>query len=432
MLRVNGLYGHIKRNDGRALVMLGAYLLALPLVGFAVLMVPVMMWSVGQDEVPTPLDILVRTGTPFLILGLAIVAFRAWRWSRGAELLPGCRAVTAREEPRLARIAAHVSATLGMPEPRLGVLEVRARNAFAVGLGARSAGVGVTRGLLQALDDDELAAVVASQLVRVREGDTRLMAVSGLMLRTILMLRRLNPLAIRRARWLLVFVLLPPLLLLFLFTGVASGLAGTLARTAFLLVSASRHLAADAQAVGVTHHPAALASALARMEGRSAVPGLDPALDGVMMDGAFDGEFATHPTIAERVEALRRHTGAMIDTGGAHRDTREAPWGQRSARGVRDALRNGGGGAARPAILSVDRANARVDEGVFGVPRVIGYGVVLVLVAMHFGLSMAFDHAAEAMGDTVGFAATDMPIPSRPSSSAPALPDGLGALRGTR
>ena len=89
-----------------------------------------------------------------------------------------------------------------------------------------------------------------------------------------------------------------------------------------LLIASAREFIADAEAVRLTQNPAALVSALRRIEGRSAIPGLAAGQDAMMIDGAHEGAFATHPTIAERVAAIISVTGSMALIAPARRDTR--------------------------------------------------------------------------------------------------------------
>ena len=89
-----------------------------------------------------------------------------------------------------------------------------------------------------------------------------------------------------------------------------------------LLIASAREFIADAEAVRLTQNPAALVSALRRIEGRSVIPGLAAGQDAMMIDGAHEGAFATHPTIAERVAAIISVTGSMALIAPARRDTR--------------------------------------------------------------------------------------------------------------
>jgi len=91
-----------------------------------------------------------------------------------------------------------------------------------------------------------------------------------------------------------------------------------------LLITSAREFIADAEAARLTQNPAALVSALRRIEGRSLIPGLAAGQDAMMIDGAHEGAFATHPTIAERVAAIISVTGSMALIAPARRDTRTA------------------------------------------------------------------------------------------------------------
>jgi heat shock protein HtpX len=71
---------------------------------------------------------------------------------------------------------------------------------------------------------------------------------------------------------------------------------------------------ADAGAVELTRNPDAVISALRKIEGRSTLTDLPTPLrpmyiDSVAEDGFLAGIFATHPTIAERIEALVAYAG---------------------------------------------------------------------------------------------------------------------------
>src|SRR3712207_1230982 len=129
-----------------------------------------------------------------------------------------------------------------------------------------------------------------------------------------------------------------------------------------LLIASAREFIADAEAVRLTQNPAALVSALHRIQGRSVIPGLAAGQDAMMIDGAHEGAFATHPTIAERVAAIVAVTGSMALIAPARRDTR-APalrsagdFGRRPAQNLETAF-------SRGARKSAGTALARVSSG---------------------------------------------------------------------
>jgi len=53
-------------------------------------------------------------------------------------------------------------------------------------------------------------------------------------------------------------------------------------------------------------------SALSKIEGRSQIHHLDPMTEAMMIDGAVDGEYASHPPVQERISALAQYSGSMI------------------------------------------------------------------------------------------------------------------------
>jgi heat shock protein HtpX len=70
--------------------------------------------------------------------------------------------------------------------PKVYLIEADYMNAFASGYSEKSAMIAITRGLLQKLDREELAAVMAHELSHIRHGDIKLTLIasvlSGLML----------------------------------------------------------------------------------------------------------------------------------------------------------------------------------------------------------------------------------------------------------
>ena len=84
--------------------------------------------------------------------------------------------------------------------PRLKIMDTDRLNAFATGLSEKQYAITVTRGLLAALDDAELEAVLAHELTHIRNEDVRMMVTAVDHRRRDLVLRRARlPLARRAA-----------------------------------------------------------------------------------------------------------------------------------------------------------------------------------------------------------------------------------------
>ncbi len=368
MLRVNGFYGHVKRNDLRSAAMFAGFLVAFQLVAAVALFLP--LFLLDPRHAPFVFGFsgyLERYAPLVLAAGGAMFLLRFSRHVASVRATVAFAYVDRRTHPRLVDAVETQAIAAGLPFPKVGLIDGPARNAFACGLSARSAVVVATRGLVEALDDDELAAVVAHEIAHIKNGDIRLMAAANVLMDNLEWLRRRNPLRVAGYGRALLAVLVPPFLLLCLLAGVVTAAAFTLARVSRLLISSSREFVADAEAVRATHNPAALISALRRIEGRSAVEGIGPQADAMMIDGAVEGAFASHPPIAERIAVLERLSGAMAHVPLARKDTRPAD--QATARRGGASGREGAPGpgtAPAPARSLIGRVNAGPRESILG------------------------------------------------------------------
>ena len=85
---------------------------------------------------------------------------------------------TISEEPRAYRMLENLSISRGMTTPRLMVMETPVMNAFASGIRPDNYQVTLTRGLMDALDDEELEAVIAHELSHIRHKDVRMLIIA--------------------------------------------------------------------------------------------------------------------------------------------------------------------------------------------------------------------------------------------------------------
>jgi len=184
-------------------------------------------------------------------------------------------------------------------------------NAFATGRNPQNAAVAVTTGLLNMLSRDELAGVVSHELAHIKNHDTLLMTVTATIAGAVSMLaqfglffgggqRNSNSNSGLGGIATLAMVLLAPL-------------AAMLVQMA---ISRTREYAADSMGARISGNPAALASALAKIDSAAHqienVPAeRDPAtahlfiinpLSGARMDNLF----STHPATENRIAALEQ------------------------------------------------------------------------------------------------------------------------------
>jgi Zn-dependent protease with chaperone function len=326
-MRVNGLYGHVASNDARSVALFAGFVAVFHLLAILALVVPLALVDIDHAPLYGWTGYLVKWVPILTVIGAALFAVQmAWH-VRTVRRRTDFRFVDDHDEPRLCRIVEPLAIAAGLPTPYVGVIDSPALNAFACGIRQKDAVLVFTRGLIDGLDDDELAAVAAHEIVHIVNGDIRLIAATNVCLDTLKLLqprpsargakRIQEALSLPFMAW-----LLPMMLVLFLVVMFLRRLAVDASHLTRLLIASAREYIADAEAVRLTQNPAALVSALQRIEGRSVIPGLAAGQDAMMIDGAHEGAHATHPTIAERVSAIVSVTGSMTMIAPARRDTR--------------------------------------------------------------------------------------------------------------
>jgi heat shock protein HtpX len=90
----------------------------------------------------------------------------------------GARSLERRENTRIYNIVENLCMTCGMDMPKVNVVDDPQLNAFASGINKKTYTVTVTTGLMQRLNDAELAGVIGHELTHIRNRDTRLLITS--------------------------------------------------------------------------------------------------------------------------------------------------------------------------------------------------------------------------------------------------------------
>ncbi len=90
-----------------------------------------------------------------------------------AVAMTGAQQIEKSDNPRLYRTVENLSITLGIPMPKVYMIDDAAPNAFATGRNPQHAIVAATTGLLEIMDDRELAAVMAHEMGHVQNYDIR-------------------------------------------------------------------------------------------------------------------------------------------------------------------------------------------------------------------------------------------------------------------
>ncbi len=216
-------------------------------------------------------------------------------------------------------VADEMAIAAGIPRPALYVIPDADPNAFATGTEPSNASIAVTEGLLSQLTREELQAVVAHEMSHIRNFDIRLMTIVAALIGTVMLLTELGLRAMRAG------ALKgrssskkgggggPFVLIIF---AIAVVLAPVISRLLAMAVSRQREYLADASAAELTRNPAALASALTKIDRateptRSIKKGTahlciaDPLAREVNdREGFLADLFATHPPIKRRIMIL--------------------------------------------------------------------------------------------------------------------------------
>lgn len=284
-------------------------------------------------------DVGYRHAVPWIgiVATTAAGAMAWWAWRSGdRQVLWSTRAMELMHpvtdaQVRLANVAGEMAIAAGLPQPRLWIVPDTDLNAFATGRDPTRASVAVTEGLLEALDRDELQAVLAHEYAHVARHDTRLMTLVAAMVGAIALLsdgmgrflwhggrvgraagRAAGKRAGKGAAGAVVLVLWLASLIV----------APLVARLLAMTISRQREFLADATAAQYTRNPGALIAALEKLENARAPTVavgrgvahlciVDPTDRRFQRWKGFAGNLlASHPPIEERIARLRAMGGA--------------------------------------------------------------------------------------------------------------------------
>ena len=226
--------------------------------------------------------------------------------------------VSRAEEPRLYNLLENLCISRGITMPTLRIADDEALNAFATGMNDKQYSITVTQGLIDALNDQEIEAVLGHELTHIRNGDVRMMVIAMVIAG--------------------VLGFFGELVFRIFFQNVfwgggrrssredgkgGAGIAIVIAIALIALVwilsivirfalSRQREFLADSGSVELTKNPDAMISALRKIEGRGEIPGANSAVMEMCIDNpreGFSNIFDTHPSVDARVAALVKFAG---------------------------------------------------------------------------------------------------------------------------
>jgi len=293
------IYDAVAANRWRTVALITVFTALLVALGYVV--GEVFLPGGGVAMVPVALGLSGVSATASYFAGDKLVLAQ----SQARELASG-------EESQLRNIVETLSIGLGIPPPRIYLIDDTAPNAFATGRDPKHASIAVTRGLLDKLDRTELEGVIAHELSHVGNHDIRVMLLVTVLVGTIALL---SDWMLRSFAWggggrrgrdrggggIIVIVALA--------LAILTPIVATLIQ---LAVSRQREYLADASGALLTRYPPGLASALRKIAAdKEALEVANKATASLYFANplkdaprALDGLFDTHPPIAERIRRL--------------------------------------------------------------------------------------------------------------------------------
>ncbi len=337
MFRAVGLSTHVWNNLWRSALLLVGFPLLLVLLSFGLSMI----FSSGSQSVAQGFVTAWRQ-LPGFVLGAVLVSLVwfaiAWMANqRIIDAVSGARRVSRESDRRLWDLMETLCISRGETMPRLAMIESAGRNAFASGLDRKRGNITVTSGLVDALDDRELSAVLAHELTHIRNGDARLAVIAAVFVGVITLgfdlLRGAiwrggvpmgggtmgggragspAPSAPRRSRSKessgnnagAIIIVIGIVIIV---------IAGALSLALRSALSRNREFLADAGAVQITGDADAMILALRKVAIQPDLPGLPGQVQAMLLEhpkGSRGGSiWATHPPIEARIEALVTFAG---------------------------------------------------------------------------------------------------------------------------
>jgi len=332
-----GLYTHIAANKTRSMLLLGGLFALVYMMVYAGALIAEVMTSGGG----APADYYLTAAAADLIKAFPFATGAALLWiaiayffhQRIVDAVTGGEDVTRQQAPRLYNLLENLCIARGIAMPKLKIIESEALNAYATGLNQRQYAVTITTGLLNALNDQEIEAVLGHELTHIRNGDVQMMVIAVIIAGVVgffaeLFFRSFTNFGyyggyggFGRGSWSssrssssdsdrrssgggAVFVIIIAVALI--------ALAWALSQMVRLALSRSREFLADAGSVELTKNPDAMISALRKIENRGELPGATSAIMELCLDNpreGFSDLFATHPSVEARVAALVKFAG---------------------------------------------------------------------------------------------------------------------------
>ncbi len=240
----------------------------------------------------------------FLVLGVyATITY----FAGDAIILALSRAkpLTNEEFPFVFNVVEGLAIASGIPVPKIYIMEDPALNAFATGRNPSKSAVVLTRGILTALNKEELEGVLAHEISHIANNDVQFSMVAVVFAGSIALLSdmlwrsmRFSGGGSRKGN---------PFMLIAIVFAIIAPFFAELVRFA---LSREREYLADANGAKLTRYPEGLAKALEKLANnnlpvQNATKTTASLYFAEPLRGGFGSLFSTHPPIQERIKRLR-------------------------------------------------------------------------------------------------------------------------------
>jgi heat shock protein HtpX len=320
-----GLYTHIQSNKRRSIALLiGLFFLVYVMVFAGALLAEALGSYYSYN--PPPIDYLIQAAVfdfikafPFATIGTVAWIAIAYKFHQQMiDAVTGAQPVSRTDQPRLYNLLENLCISRGIAMPTLRVADDDALNAFATGLNEKQYSITVTRGLIDALNDQEIESVLGHELTHIRNGDVRMLVIAVVIAGVISFFGELVfRIFFQNVYWgggrrsgdgdrkggagLAIIIALAIIAVVWILSIVIR-----------FALSRQREYLADAGSVELTKNPDAMISALRKIEGRGEIPGANSAVMEMCIDNpreGFSNIFDTHPSVDARVSALVKFAG---------------------------------------------------------------------------------------------------------------------------
>ncbi|HWC53894.1 MAG TPA: M48 family metallopeptidase [Chitinophagaceae bacterium] len=250
------------------------------------------------------------SGLPFILIGVSIWFLVAYSGHAAfIRMATDAQPLERKDNMRVYNLVENLCIQLGMPTPKIYIIDDDSLNAFASGIDQKSYAITLSKGIIDKLNDDELEGVIGHELTHIRNRDTRLLIISIIFVGIFAFLAQI---ALRSIR----------------FTGGRKKDGGYIILIAIAVtavcyfisiflrfgISRKREYLADAGSAEMTKKPYALANALRKIDS-------DPLIEAVHNEDVaqlfidnprdkkksfFAGLFDTHPPIEKRIQLLEQ------------------------------------------------------------------------------------------------------------------------------